>query len=107
MASTIDISRQKLFLPLNEAKGSSIAYDYSLNRYDATINGTAYLDSAHEGNGVYFPDGAGTVDVEVVAGTARHVVGTGAADQRVVAVQAVQDVAAAQTHEHVVATVAD
>ena len=42
MASTIDISRQKLFLPLNEAKGSSIAYDYSLNWYDATINGTAY-----------------------------------------------------------------
>ena len=64
MASTIDISRQKLFLPLNEAKGSSTAYDYSLNRYDATINGTAYLDSAREGNGAYFPDGAGTVDVE-------------------------------------------
>ena len=64
MASTIDISRQKLYLPLNEAKGSSTAYDYSLNRYDATINGTAYLDSAREGNGAYFPDGAGTVDVE-------------------------------------------
>lgn len=64
MASTIDISRQKLFLPLNEEKGNLIAYDYSLNRYDGILTGTAYFDSAKEGNGVYFPDGAGTVDVE-------------------------------------------
>lgn len=64
MATTIDISRQKIFLPLNEAKGSTIAYDYSLNRYDGALTGTAYFDSAKEGNGVYFPDGAGTVDVE-------------------------------------------
>jgi len=64
MASTIDISRQKLFLPLNEEKGNLIAYDYSLNRYDGILTGTSYFDSAKEGNGVYFTDGAGTVDVE-------------------------------------------
>ena len=64
MATIIEDSNQKLYLPLNEDKGSSKAFDYSLNRHDGNVSGSAYFAAAKEGNGIFFPDGAGTVDVE-------------------------------------------
>ncbi|MFA5650086.1 MAG: LamG-like jellyroll fold domain-containing protein [Proteiniphilum sp.] len=66
MATTIDQSRIKLVLPLNEDKGSATVYDYSLFKNHGSVSGTAYFDAAKEGNGVYFPDGAGTVDISTL-----------------------------------------
>lgn len=63
MATIIEDSNQKLYLPLNEDKGSSTAFDYSLSRHDGNVSGSAYFAAAKEGNGIFFPDGAGAVEV--------------------------------------------
>lgn len=56
-------ANMKLNLPMNEASGIKTAFDYSYNRYDATLQGTADFGEGREGNAVHFPDGNGSADI--------------------------------------------